>query len=254
MTVNPRTVNTSVVNSEQVSDRIRENWTEVLLEVAAAAQKAGRDPASIQVIGVTKYVDAGTTLALVDAGCCDLGESRPQVLWKKADALSRSTAKASAFRWHMIGHLQRNKIRRTIRLGAWIHSVDSMRLLEALSAEAALQDIHVDVLLEANISDEEAKTGMDRDSLLAIMETPPLPNIHIHGLMAMAGWGGDGEAARRNFSATRRLRDELQQRTGRSLGELSMGMSGDFAEAIAEGATMVRIGSRLFQGVDKNAK
>ena len=185
----------------------------------------------------------------VEAGCTNLGESRPQSLWQKAESLSLDPA----VRWHLIGHLQRNKVRRTTRHQPIIHSIDSERLLAAVAEEATAQNRVLSVLLEVNISGDEAKTGIAASELAGILERSSLPGVRVVGLMAMAGWGTDSNDARRQFEQTRELRDRLQQTTGHALPELSMGMSGDFREAIAAGATMVRIGSRLFEGViDRN--
>ncbi len=226
--------------------RLKDNWLRVCDEVAQAAAASGRGPSDVRVIGVSKYVDADTTGALVEAGCHALGESRPQQLWTKAESLSLG----DTVRWHLIGHLQRNKIRRTLRYDPVVHSVDSQRLLEAIADEAVLRDYQADVLLEVNISGDQAKTGFAPDGLGRVLANLPPSGVRVLGLMAMAGWGTDPDDARRQFAKTRQLRDELASVTGCELSELSMGMSGDFVAAIAEGATMVRIGSRLFEGVE----
>ncbi|TWU48591.1 Pyridoxal phosphate homeostasis protein [Rubripirellula tenax] len=228
-------------------DRLAENWNTVAGEVRDAAAKAGRDADDITVIGVTKYVDASVTAMLVDAGCKHLGENRPQVLWQKAESLAFD----DDVRWHVIGHLQRNKARRTLRHRPIIHSVDSPRLLATIAEESAAEDFVTDVLLEVNASDEEAKTGMSPDEIRSLLETIPQSGVRVVGIMAMAGWGTDSDAAQRQFAATRHFRDQLSTQFGLPLPHLSMGMSGDFVEAIAEGATMVRIGSRLYEGVIK---
>lgn len=225
---------------------IRDNWECVRSDVRNAAQAAGRDPDQIKIIGVTKYVDAETTRMLVDAGCSVLGENRPQVLWQKAESDELADAPVQ---WHMIGHVQRNKLRRMLRHQATIHSVDSQRLLGAIGDEAVARDETIDVLLEVNISGEEAKTGMPESELLKCIESAESIPVNPIGLMAMAGWGTTGDEARGQFAKVRELRDQLTAKTGLALSHLSMGMSGDFREAIAEGATMVRIGSRLFEGI-----
>lgn len=230
--------------------RIAENWRAVVEEVRQAAASTGRDPAGIQIIGVSKYVDAATTGALVDAGCTDLGESRPQQLWQKAEFLPL----AGRVRWHLIGHLQTNKVRRTLRCHPVIHSVDSDRLLQKIDDEARAQQIEVPVLVEVNVSGDPAKTGLSPDMVEALLDDFPVPpepagGARVCGLMAMAGWGTRPTEARHQFADARELRDHLQMKSGVPLPELSMGMSGDFAAAIAEGATMVRIGSRLFEGI-----
>ena len=234
------------MTTPEIRQRIRDNFIEVVDEVAAEAKKSGRAADEIKIIGVTKYVDAATTAALVDAGCETLGENRPQVLWSKADSPELA---GKPIQWHMIGHLQRNKLRRLMRLNPLIHSVDSSRLLEAIAQEASTNGKPVDVLLEVNISGEEAKTGLAIEELESVLQQVDDSLVHVNGLMAMAGWGSDQAEARAQFAKVRELRDRMALATGNPLRELSMGMSGDFAEAIAEGATMVRIGSRLFAGV-----
>ncbi len=226
-------------------ERLTRNWREVVNEVRQAEADFGRSPDSVKIIGVSKYVDTETTLALAESGCHDLGESRPQSLWQKAE-----TEKFSAdVHWHMIGHLQRNKVRRVIRHQCVIHSIDSRRVLAAVAEESESLGRSTSVLLEVNISGDDAKTGFAPDELTSVLHDLPIRGVTVLGLMAMAGWGTDSDDARTQFDATRELRDRLQQDSGVDLRELSMGMSGDFREAIAAGATMVRIGSRLFEGV-----
>ncbi|WP_372721927.1 YggS family pyridoxal phosphate-dependent enzyme [Novipirellula sp.] len=229
--------------------RLAENWQAVQHDVDAATMAVDRPAGSVTIIGVTKYVDAEMTLGLVNAGCRVLGENRPQVLWKK----NEEVVFPDDVQWHLIGHLQRNKLRRSLPFHPMIHSVDSPRLLAAIVEEATAQQIPTQVLLEVNISGEEAKTGLKPKELRPMIESHLGSNdtnaVEIVGLMAMAGWGTDADAARQQFAATRELREQLTQQTGATLPELSMGMSGDFAAAIAEGATMVRIGSRLFEGL-----
>ncbi|TWT79336.1 Pyridoxal phosphate homeostasis protein [Planctomycetes bacterium CA13] len=230
---------------QQTKDRIRQNWQSVVRDVHAATDAASRPADSVHVVGVSKYVDAETTLALAQAGCHALGENRPQLLWQKNEAVTFP----ADVRWHLIGHLQRNKIRRSLPLSPLIHSVDSDRLMTAIADESILQRRTTTVLVEVNISGEKAKTGLSPEAVEHLLTHLPSEGVNVVGLMAMAGWGTDQQDARAQFAQTRSLRDDLQQRLGISLPELSMGMSGDFAAAIAEGATMVRIGSRLFEGV-----
>jgi pyridoxal phosphate enzyme (YggS family) len=181
--------------------------------------------------------------AVVSAGCIDLGESRPQELWQKHESLS-----APDVRWHFIGHLQRNKVRRTLPMIGLLHSADSMRLIEELNQECVRSQRRLPVLLEVNISGEQAKHGFAPDELESSLPSiAQLSNIDVRGLMAMAGLEGDLDDARREFRAVRMLRDRLSKVV--PLTELSMGMSGDFEVAIEEGATIVRVGSALFEGL-----
>lgn len=224
---------------------IAANLQRVRDQIADAAQRAGRQPDEIKLVGVTKYVDAAAARALFEAGCHDLGESRPQSLWEKAEALA-----SLPIRWHLIGHLQRNKVKRTLPHVALMHSGDSLRLLEAVNAEAAMLGRNIDVLLEVNVSGDAAKHGFTASEVqTSIPQIAALANLKVRGLMTMAALEGGPERARQDFAALRELRDRLISECPPSieLRELSMGMSGDFAEAIHEGATLVRIGSALWE-------
>jgi PLP dependent protein len=230
-------------------DRLEANWRQVVDEVTQATTASGRTAGSVRIIGVTKYVDVNLTEALVEVGCRDLGENRPQSLWNKADAMTDKDV-----RWHLIGHLQRNKLRRTLQYPVLIQSIDSARLIQSLSDELVSLNNHgqaakVDVLVEVNISGDETKTGMTTSQLREVFQSMPYSHVNILGLMAMAGLGTEPDESRRQFAAVRALRDQLAAEFGLPLTELSMGMSGDFVEAIAEGATMVRIGSRIYEGL-----
>ncbi len=230
-----------------IVERIAQNVANVRETVARAAERSGRTVDDVRLVAVTKYVGLAETEALIAAGCCDLGESRPQELWRKAEQLSDRPV-----RWHMIGHLQRNKAARSIPLVDWLHSGDSLRLLEAANQAAARCDRLIDVLLEVNVSGDSTKHGFAADQLAgALAATPAWSHLRICGLMAMAGWGTTPEEARRDFIRLRELRDQLRDQApaGVSLEHLSMGMSGDFVEAIEEGATLVRVGSALFEGI-----
>lgn len=236
------------MSAEQQLARLRANWQAVVEQVAHAATSASRTPQSVRIIGVTKYVDPEVTAGVIAAGCADVGESRPQQLVEKAAAL----AAAPPARWHLIGPLQRNKARRTLPVAAVIHSIDSLKLLRYLDTLVAELGVAVQGLIEVNISGDEAKHGFSPSELLrqaeALAEVAPLELV---GLMGMAGLQSNAAEAQREFAALRTLRDQLAVASGLPLPELSMGMSGDFTEAIAEGATMVRIGSRLFEGLDR---
>lgn len=227
--------------------RLRDNVETIRGNMAAAAARAGRRAEEATLIAITKYVDAGLARALVELGIQDLGESRPQELWKKAEALSDLSV-----RWHLVGHLQRNKLRRTLPLVHLLHSADSERLLDAIQEEAAQQQRVVDLFLEINISGEENKTGMLPDLARAlVVRAAHWPQLRIRGLMGMASLEGDAADNRREFAALRALRDEFGAlATASELRELSMGMSGDYEIAIEEGATFVRVGSAFFEGVE----
>ena len=222
------------------------NIAAVRQRIVEAAARSGRTPEGITLVAVTKYVQADVIRHVVGAGCTDLGESRPQQLWDRAATLSDLP-----IRWHMIGHLQRNKARRTLPLVGMLHSADSVELLDVadrLSAEAGRR---LPVLLEVNVSGDASKHGLAPSAIEPLLaRLPQYANLEVRGLMCMAGLEGDLDDARRDFAALRELRDRLACHlpSGISLPDLSMGMSGDYEVAIEEGATIVRVGSALFEG------
>lgn len=229
------------------TDRVGKNVESVRERIADAARRAGRSADEVRLVAVTKNVSTKIAAQLAAAGCADLGESRPQALWEKAEALPLLPV-----RWHLIGHLQRNKVARTLPLSTLIHSVDSRRLLEEIDRQAGVQRLVADVLLEINISGDANKHGVPPAEAAALVDAAAqLGAVRLRGLMTMAALEGSAGGARRDFARLRALRDALSPNLPErvSLSELSMGMSGDFEEAIAEGATIVRIGSALFQGI-----
>jgi pyridoxal phosphate enzyme (YggS family) len=212
--------------------------------LSAACRRAGRLRAEVTLIAVTKTVSSEIAALLPDLGVLDLGESRPQELWRKAAVVP------SPVRWHFIGHLQRNKIERTLPLVARIHAVDSVRLLTALEDACRLASRTVPVLIEVNVSGEANKQGFAADELLGLSPTlAALKHIRVDGLMTMAAYVEDAERTRPTFAELRTLRDRLSAALGRALPHLSMGMSNDFEIAIEEGSTMVRLGTVLFEGM-----
>ena len=232
-----------------VVDRLRDNLAKVRERIASAAERSGRRGEEIRLVGVTKYVSPAIARLLFEAGLVDLGESRPQELWEKAAALSDLPV-----RWHLIGHLQRNKIRRSLPLVTLVHSADSLRLLTALDEEGRALGRSVDVLLEVNISGDAAKHGFAPQGLAGLLpQAAAFSSLRIRGLMAMAAREGGIDVARRDFAALRELRNQCAKDCPPTmeLGELSMGMSDDYTAAIEEGATIVRVGSALFEGVDE---
>jgi len=225
-------------------ERIVENVAAVRGRIAAAVVRAGRRAEDVRLVAVTKYVGLDEIRALVAAGCADLGESRPQQFWDRAAELCNLSV-----RWHIIGHIQRNKVERTLPLVAMIHSLDSLRLANAIDAAAGKIDRKIPVLLEVNISRESAKQGFTPEEIEPLLpKLIELAHIEIRGLMCMAGLESGDRAARRDFANLRILRDRLQASSPEHLrmDELSMGMSGDYEIAIEEGATIIRIGSALF--------
>ena len=229
--------------------KLRENLAQVHERIAAASAKSGRAAGGVELVGVTKYVDAALARLLLEAGLTHVGESRPQELWSKAAALADCSPT-----WHLIGHLQRNKVRQTVQLRAVIHSADSLRLLEEINREATSFRVPADVLLEVNISGDSTKHGFKPDEVEPLLpQIAALPSLQVLGLMTMASREGDLDRARREFAALRDLRDRLKVNCPPAilLNELSMGMSGDYEVAIEEGATIVRVGNALFEGVTR---
>ena len=218
--------------------------------MAQACERAGRPVDSVRLVAVTKYAQLGWVRDLLSAGQTTLGESRPQQLAARAEEFAAESA--GPVEWHMIGHLQRNKVELVLPVATLIHSVDSLRLAKRISAVAQAREQPARVLIEVNVSGEESKDGFAPDNLRASWdELCQLPGLEIRGLMTMAPRVEDPSLARPYFASLRELRDELAARSGteNTLTELSMGMSGDFEAAIEEGATIVRVGSSLFEGL-----
>ena len=228
------------MTSAETRELLKRNLSALEQHIDAACRRAGRQRTDVTLVAVTKYVSPEVAAVLPELGILDLGESRPQELWRKAKALPKDV------RWHLVGHLQRNKIVPTLPLVHLIHSVDSVRLLEALDAEARAQSRKIDVLLELNLSREPQKHGFEPSAI--VPELGQFANLSIRGLMTMAAETTDAEAARPVFAELRRLRDQWRHAFP-GLTELSMGMTNDFEIAIEEGATLVRIGSALFEGL-----
>lgn len=229
-------------------ERLQQNLVAIRTRCVEAATRAGRDPNNVRLVGVTKYFGCEMTQSVADAGCLELGENRPQQLWEKAEDWT-----GPPVTWHMIGHLQRNKVARTIRHAKWVHSGDSLRLLREIN-HCAEGGPAINTLLEVNVSGEEAKGGIAPDDLPALLaDAAELTNLKILGLMTMAALDRQGEQARVDFAALRQLRDQCRGECPDNiqLDELSMGMSGDYEVAIEEGATIVRVGSAIFAGIER---
>ncbi len=213
----------------------------------AACLRAGRPRDDVTLVAVTKTATVEAAAVLAELGVRDLGENRPQELRRKAAALPPPV------RWHLIGHLQRNKIADTLSLVRLIHSADSLRLLAALEEEAARQERTVDVLLQSNASREARKQGFAPEEVPGLAPALlGLKRVRVTGLMTMAAYEDDPERCRPTFVRLRKLRDRLRAAVGPAhpLTELSMGMSNDYEVAVEEGSTLVRIGTALFEGLD----
>jgi hypothetical protein len=217
-------------------DLIRERHERLLERLRRAAGAGGHDPDRLRIVGVTKTHPASLARDALTAGITRLGESRVQEAEPKIDAVPEAE-------WHFIGRLQSNKARRAVRRFAVIHSLDSLELLDRIDQLAAEEGVAPQVLLQVNVSGEAAKAGMAPEDL-AVVSAPR--TVTLVGLMTIAPMGATDQEARAVFGRLGALRDELEQRIGHELPELSMGMSADADAAAAEGATLVRIGTSLF--------
>lgn len=235
----------------EIHEVLQSNLASVMSRVRSACLRAGRDVSDVRLVAVTKYADWSWVQAL-SAIHGVFGENRPQQLSERSVLLP-------AVEWHLIGHLQRNKVNLALRHSALIHSVDSLKLLQSI-ADAATRGNRPAVLLQVNISREESKSGFAAEELPQVWDLVAeySERVEIRGLMTMAAESSDPEEARPVFAELRNLRDFLCSlgatcRAGINLTELSMGMSGDFEQAIEEGATLLRIGSLLFLGLGPDA-
>ena len=209
----------------------------------AACLRAGRDPKSVTLIAVSKTKPAQAVQEAYEAGARDFGENKVQEILQKQPALPQD------IRWHMIGHLQRNKVHQVIGKAVLIHAVDSLRLAEQIEQEAAKRNLDVDVLLEINVAKEESKYGFFlEDAEEAIRQISSLPHVHIKGLMTIAPFVENPEENRGIFQKLYQFSVDINDKNidNVTMGVLSMGMSGDFEVAIEEGATMVRVGTSIF--------
>jgi pyridoxal phosphate enzyme (YggS family) len=243
-----------VVKPTQLSERL----DQVRQRIADACAKARRDPREVTLIAVTKNAAPEQVREIIQLGVGDLGESRVQVLSQRAaqvnEFFQRKVAHGEAglpaqLRWHMIGQLQRNKVKPILPLVSLIHSVDSLRLAEEIEQQAGKIDRAIPVLLQVNVAEEAAKGGVAVGAAIHLAEQmDTMPHLQLVGLMAMAPQFDDPEKTRPVFARAREIFEEMRWHKigGNRLRHLSMGMSGDFEPAIAEGATMVRIGSLLF--------
>jgi len=224
---------------------IAENVAKVKANIAAAAREAGRDPGEITLVAATKVQTSDTIRAAIAAGITICGENRVQELTAHLDDYAYDGAKI-----HFIGHLQTNKVRFVVGRVDLIESVDSPRLLEAIERQAEKLNLVQDVLLEVNIGREESKGGCLPEDLPALArQAMDLPHVRLRGLMAIPPVAAEPGANRRFFAATRQLYVDIRRQIGDNdtdIDCLSMGMSGDYEDAIREGATLVRVGTALF--------
>ena len=223
---------------------IAEGLASVRSQIAAAARRAGRDPASVTLIAVSKGFPPAAAAAAAAAGAVDLGENRVQEALEKMEALGEG---ALAIRWHLIGRLQTNKVRLLQGRFTLFHALDRAELADALQRRLTAEGRRLPVLMEVNVGGETTKAGT------TAADAPPLARriaacdaLELRGLMTVAPPVPEPEAARPFFSELRHLRDHIAADIGRPLPELSMGMSGDYPVAVEEGATLVRVGRAIF--------
>jgi hypothetical protein len=225
-------------------ERIGQNVERIRTCIATAAARSGRSPDSVRLVAVTKSANRDQIASLAALGCQDLAENRPQRLWERASWFPDAT-------WHLVGHLQRNKIARTVLTASWIHSVDSHRLLVAIDEQARSLAVRPSILLQVNISSEPSKHGWRGDDVPRACDgILAFAHVELRGFMGMSSLGGSIDQVRREFASLRELAVELRARgtVPARCDQLSMGMSDDYVIAIEEGATMVRIGSALLEG------
>lgn len=245
---------------------LAERLDEIRNRIAAAAAKAKRDPSEITLIAVTKTAAPEQIREILQLGVSDLGESRVQVLTQRAAQLNEffqrrvihgEGAPPQKIRWHLIGHLQRNKVKAVLPLVHMIHSIDSLRLAEELDLQAQKLGRKLPVMLQVNASEESTKFGVAVGAAVHLAEQiDSMPSLQMTGLMAMGPLDAPEDKIRHTFARAREIFEEMKWHKigGAALRHLSMGMSHDFEIAISEGATMVRIGSALFGGTIVDAE
>lgn len=224
---------------------VRENYLEVLNKKNQAALRAGRNPEDITLMAVTKLHTVDEINEAIDAGATDIGENKVQELLSKYENVK-------PVRWHLIGHLQTNKVKQIIDKVVMIHSVDSLHLAEEINKRAGNAGLVMDILIEINVGEEETKTGIQAEELMDLAKkiTDTCENVRLRGVMCIPPYGEDPEVSRKYFRETRELFEKLQQlglpEDRALIDTLSMGMSGDYETAVEEGSTIVRVGSAIF--------
>ncbi len=230
---------------------LKDNFETVEKNVANACARAGRDRSEVTLIAVSKTKPVEMLREVYDAGARDFGENKVQEICEKYDKLP------SDIKWHMIGHLQRNKVKQVIDKVTLIHSVDSYRLAQEISVQAQKKGLSIPILIEVNIAGEESKFGISTDDTIQLVEEiAALPNLKIQGLMTIAPYVVDPEENRLYFRQIKQLSVDIKNKNidNVSMDILSMGMTGDYEVAIEEGATMVRVGTGIFGARNYNTK
>ena len=220
---------------------VSQNLAKVREQIASACQKVGRDPKEVKIVAVTKTHPQETITEAIEAGIEYIGENKVQ----EAEAKHAEIGKAC--KWHMVGHLQRNKVKTALEIFDMIHSLDSTRLADEIEKQAEKQDLLVPCLIEVNTSGESTKFGVAPDKLAELAaHTLKKEHIKLVGLMTIGPFTTDEVVIRKAFSELRELRDRVENIFGHYLPHLSMGMSDDFEIAAEEGATLIRLGRVLF--------
>lgn len=222
---------------------IGENLEEVRLRVAAACRRVGRNPDEVTLIAVSKTRPVEELMSAYRAGAVHFGENKVQELVDKIPKMPEDVC------WHMIGHLQRNKVKYIVGRTALIHSVDSLQLAEAISKEAVKRNTTVQLLIEVNVAQEDSKFGVSADGTMQLaVDIAKLPCIQLKGLMTVAPYTEDPEGNRRYFQKLKQLSVDISSKNidNVSMNVLSMGMTGDYEVAVEEGATCVRVGTGIF--------
>ena len=226
-----------------------ENYQEVENKVKQACQRAGRAREEVTLIAVSKTKPLSMIEELLPLGVRDFGENKVQELTQKAETLAPKKIPEPQVRWHMIGHLQRNKVKYLVDKACMIHSVDSLRLAEEISKEAGKKGIQIPILIEVNVAEEESKFGVHMEEAeTLIRQIAVLPSISIQGLMTIAPYVENPEENRFIFRNLKKLSVDIQGKSidNVTMDVLSMGMTGDYQVAIEEGATHVRVGTGIF--------
>jgi len=228
---------------------IRENLLKIRERIASSCAKAGRLNVEVTLVCVSKSRSLEEIQEVLAAGIGDIAENKVQEALSHYKAIA-DRSYARQIKWHMIGHLQTNKVKEAVRIFDLIHSVDSFRLAEEINKQAAKIDKIQDILVEVNTSQEESKFGVKPGQLLELVKAiPELKNVRLLGLMTMAAQSADPQRSRPCFRKLRELKEQINKFSGPDkLVHLSMGMSDDFEVAVEEGATLVRIGTAVFEG------
>lgn len=231
---------------------ISANMKDVERNITAACEHSGRERSDVQLICVSKTKSVELIMEAYKAGSRDFGENKVQELMDKWEVMPKD------IRWHMIGHLQRNKVKYIVDKVYLIHSVDSLRLAEEISKEAVKKGVEVNILIEVNIAGEESKFGLSagEDAMQLVRSISVLPNVHIKGLMTVAPYVDEAEENRIYFAALRQLAVDIKRENidNVSVDILSMGMTGDYMVAVEEGASYVRVGTGIFGERDYSMK